>query len=90
VAAVGVNCTAPRFVPELIDEIRRVSDLPIVVYPNSGELYDAAAKRWRGHPDPGDFAAAAAGWVERGAVLVGGCCRTGPEHIRHVRRRLLG
>lgn len=90
VAAVGVNCTPPRFVPELLDEIRRVSDRPIVVYPNSGETYDAAAKRWRGDADPGDFAACAAGWVERGAALVGGCCRTGPEHISRIRRRLLG
>ncbi|HEX9731467.1 MAG TPA: homocysteine S-methyltransferase [Thermoanaerobaculia bacterium] len=90
VAAVGVNCTAPRFVPELLDEIRRVSERPIVVYPNSGELWDAAAKRWRGRPDPDDFAAAAAVWVERGAALVGGCCRTGPEHVRRIRRRLLG
>ncbi|MEE2046418.1 homocysteine S-methyltransferase family protein, partial [Nocardiopsis tropica] len=25
---------------------------------------------------------------EAGAVLVGGCCRTGPEHVRSVRARL--
>lgn len=90
VVAVGVNCTAPRFVAELVDEIRRVTAKPIVVYPNSGELYDVAAKRWLGRPDAGEFAAAAVDWVERGAALVGGCCRTGPEHVRQIRRRLLG
>ncbi len=89
VAAIGVNCTAPRHVGELIGEIRRVSAKPVVVYPNSGEIYDAAAKSWIGDPDPEDFAVAAAGWVERGAAAVGGCCRTGPEHIRRIRRRVL-
>ncbi len=88
--AVGVNCTAPRFVPELVDAIRRATAKPIVVYPNSGELYDVGSKRWLGRPDPGDFADAAMDWVGRGATLVGGCCRTGPEHVRQIRRRLVG
>lgn len=88
IVAVGVNCTAPRFVPSLIEEIRRTSDKPIVVYPNSGEVYDVEARHWIGEPDPGDFAARAVEWVERGASLVGGCCRTGPEHVRQIRRRL--
>lgn len=89
VAAVGVNCTAPRFVPELVERIRGVTDRPIVVYPNSGEHYDVGTRSWLGTPDPEDFATAAAGWVERGAALVGGCCRTGPEHIRRIRERLV-
>lgn len=89
VVALGVNCTAPRFVTELIGEIRRVSAGPIVVYPNSGEIYQAKTQRWIGDPDPEDFAESAAEWVAAGASLVGGCCRTGPEHIRQVRRRIL-
>jgi len=77
VAAVGVNCTAPRFVEGLIGEIRAVSKKPIVVYPNSGERWENG--RWTGAPD--DFAAHAKRWIEAGAQLVGGCCRTGPQHI---------
>jgi homocysteine S-methyltransferase len=30
---------------------------------------------------PAGLAAAAAGWIEQGARLLGGCCGTGPEHI---------
>lgn len=89
VAALGLNCTAPRFVPRLIAEIRRVSDKPVVVYPNSGEIYDGTKKQWIGDPDPEDFAHSAAQWVRQGAALVGGCCRTGPEHIRQIRRRVV-
>ena len=46
IAAFGVNCTSPRFVAELISEIRAETGLPVAVYPNSGEAYDAASKSW--------------------------------------------
>ena len=42
--------TAPRpeHVDELVGRIRAVTSLPIVVYPNSGEGWDAVARRWTG------------------------------------------
>ena len=85
VVAVGVNCTAPRHIPFLIDRLREVTEKPIVVYPNSGEAYHAAAKRWLGETDSTDFGSASRAWVEGGARVIGGCCRTGPDHIRAVR-----
>jgi homocysteine S-methyltransferase len=90
VAAIGVNCTAPRFIPPLLQALRRATTKPLVVYPNSGETYDGARRRWRGRRSPIDFAAAARGWVAAGARLVGGCCRTGPDHIRRLRAALIG
>lgn len=86
VLAVGVNCTPPQFVPELIGRIR--DTLPgkaIVAYPNSGETWDAASGSWRGTVSPLDCAAAAKDWVEAGATIVGGCCRMGPGHISAMR-----
>ncbi len=89
VIAVGANCTAPRFIPSLIREIRRVAaDLPVVVYPNSGETWSAGDRSWRGEADPLDFATAARRWRGMGATLIGGCCRTGPEHITALRAAL--
>lgn len=88
VAAIGVNCTAPRFVPSLIDELRAVTDKPIVAYPNSGESYDAQAKTWSGDRTPGEFRGASREWWRHGARLIGGCCRTGPEHVRAIRAAL--
>jgi len=90
VVAVGVNCTPPRFVPELIAEARRVTGKPIVVYPNSGEPYDPRGKRWLEPPAAVDFGAEARRWHEAGASLIGGCCRTGPGDVRRVRQALLG
>lgn len=53
VLAVGVNCTAPRFVPQLIDHVQKAApSLPVVVYPNSGEVYDAERRGWTGVSDP--------------------------------------
>ncbi len=88
VAAVGVNCTSPVFISSLVENIRDVTDPPIVVYPNSGELWDAASKVWTGPSDPRTFAEAARVWRKAGAQLLGGCCRTRPEDIRRVREML--
>jgi homocysteine S-methyltransferase len=87
--AFGVNCTAPRHVPELVARVRAVlPDTPIVAYPNSGETWDAARRAWSGTREPGDFGAAAVQWHARGARLVGGCCRTRPAHVRAIRAAL--
>jgi homocysteine S-methyltransferase len=83
VLAVGINCTAPQYVPALIRRIRSaLPDMPIVAYPNSGEIYNAEDGTWSGTVTPVDCAAAAASWLEAGAIMVGGCCRMGPEHIK--------
>jgi homocysteine S-methyltransferase len=87
VVAVGVNCTAPRFIPSLIGQ---VPDKPVVVYPNSGETWDAADHRWLGLADPVEYGEAAAEWHALGATYIGGCCRTTPEHIRQIRSHLSG
>jgi homocysteine S-methyltransferase len=86
--AIGINCTAPSYIPSLIAEIRKVSAKPIVVYPNSGEEYDTSSRQWTGVAETGDFAEASAEWLEAGARLIGGCCRTGPDHIRLIRQSL--
>lgn len=92
-AAVGVNCTAPAHVAELVAAARAVTAKPIVVYPNSGEGWDAAARRWTGGdaaPEgAGDFASGAALWRSAGAAIVGGCCRVGPREIAAIRRALV-
>jgi homocysteine S-methyltransferase len=85
--ALGVNCTAPQHVAGLVAKIRRtLSEVPIVAYANSGESFDATDKSWSGASDADAFAAHAQGWIEQGATLIGGCCRTGPQHIRAIRR----
>ncbi len=82
--AIGVNCTAPRFVDALLAELGEASAVPIVAYPNSGEDYDATRGTWSGENEVGAYGELAARWSRAGARLLGGCCRTGPAHIRAI------
>ena len=84
VVAVGVNCTGPEHVPELVERIAAVTALPVVVYPNSGEAWDAAGRTWTGVTGVDVDGDAARAWVARGARLVGGCCRVTPRQIASI------
>lgn len=80
--AVGINCTAPRFLPSLLAQAAPVTDLPLVVYPNGGDRWDAMARHWIADDAAGVFdASSVASWSNLGAVWVGGCCGTGPADI---------
>ena len=84
VVAVGVNCLDPADTPALVALASTVSGKPVVVYPNAGERWDAAARRWTG--DHAVVAGYVDGWLDAGARLVGGCCRVGPDEITAVAR----
>ena len=88
VVAVGVNCCDPVDVAPAIAVAREVTGKPVIVYPNSGEGWDAAGRGWTGRSR---FSAAdAARWVSLGAAGVGGCCRVGPAEIAAVARAVRG
>jgi homocysteine S-methyltransferase len=82
VAAIGVNCTAPTFIPALIRAAHGATSKPILVYPNSGEIYDAATYSWHGETSCDAFGEQSRQWYAAGARVIGGCCRTTPAHIR--------
>lgn len=81
VVAVGVNCVPPTAIGPAV-RAAAATDLPVVAYPNSGEAWDAARRRWTGPPSIA--APDVAGWVREGARLVGGCCRVGPELVAGI------
>jgi len=83
--AIGVNCTAPKHISGLIKLIKQYSGIKrIVVYPNSGEAFNANSKTWLGIVDPKQFISMAKEWITLGADIIGGCCRIGPDHIRSL------
>jgi homocysteine S-methyltransferase len=91
VTAVGVNCTDPRFVAEILRRMASATDRPLLAYPNSGESYDAATKTWGAAAGSREGAAKTrladhvAEWVEAGVRIIGGCCRTTPSDIKSIR-----
>ena len=84
VIAVGVNCTAPEHVVSLIRAARSSTTTPVIVYPNSGETYDGAARRWTRPVSCAPYADMAREWQQAGAMAIGGCCRTTPADIASI------
>lgn len=83
IVALGVNCCAPADVLPAIAHAAPVGK-PVIVYPNSGERWDALRRKWIG---PSRFGAdLAAQWIAAGARIVGGCCRVGPADIAAIHR----
>ena len=62
----------------------------LLTYPNSGEGFISAQGGWDGAPDmtAEQFGAAAVQWNKAGAAVIGGCCRTTPDHIRSIATNL--
>ena len=86
VFAIGVNCTAPKYITEIIGKLKKYApEKKIIVYPNSGEVYHVKSKSWFGVSDPKGFEKMALEWNEKGADIIGGCCRIGPDHISRIR-----
>jgi homocysteine S-methyltransferase len=79
VVAVGVNCCAPADVLAAIAVAREVTGMPVIVYPNSGEQWDARRRAWTGQSRYS--AGQPQQWIAAGAKLVGGCCRVRPADI---------
>lgn len=88
VTALGVNCTAPQHIDALLDRIRAVTELPLLVYPNSGQVWDAARHAWHGVGAAGFRSDVVRGWTARGASAIGGCCGVGPAAIADIARAL--
>ncbi|MBM9507326.1 homocysteine S-methyltransferase [Actinacidiphila acididurans] len=88
VVAVGVNCCAPADADHAVEVAAATTGKPVVVYPNSGEGWDAAERRWYGGSafDP----ARVGRWRSAGARLIGGCCRVGPDEIARIAAVLAG
>ncbi|WP_438291190.1 homocysteine S-methyltransferase [Streptomyces sp. HUAS TT7] len=88
VIAVGVNCCTPADADRAVPLAASVTGKPVVVYPNSGERWDAERRGWAGGTT---FDAGRVGdWVASGARLVGGCCRVGPAEIARLAARVRG
>jgi homocysteine S-methyltransferase len=83
VVAVGINCVDPALVTSLVRAMAATTDKPIIAYPNSGEVWNAAGRCWEGTATR--FTAHLEEWIGAGARWLGGCCRTTPADIRVVR-----
>ena len=87
VVAIGLNCTPPQYAESLVTIAGKVSNKPILVYPNKGEIWDAHHKCWLPAEKHLDFAQEAIHWKQAGASLIGGCCRSTPLDIWKLKKQ---
>jgi homocysteine S-methyltransferase len=85
--AVGVNCSSPSDASVAV-AYAAASGHPVVIYPNSGEGWDAKNRQWQPADADSPERWPVDRWVADGARLVGGCCRIGPDHIEAIARQL--
>lgn len=81
VVAVGINCSAPDVIAPLLESARPTRVL-LAASPNSGETWNATLRRWEGCAHRGaDFVSLAQRYLDAGARIIGGCCRTRPDDL---------
>ena len=87
IVAMGVNCIPANVASDALVKFKSHTDLPLVCYPNSGGSWNAEDKTWSGGENgPVDLSSSFPDWQTKGARLIGGCCRTGPEYIKLITR----
>lgn len=84
ISAIGVNCTTLENIHDIIRSISQVTNKPVIVYPNNGDIYDPETKTWQKSDDADTFSELVPEWLEDGAQLIGGCCRTTPDDIKTI------
>lgn len=88
VTMIFANCAAPAVITAALTQLRANTDLPIGGYANVGAVDTEVGWTPDGSVRGDDYASEAATWLDLGALVVGGCCGTHPEHTRALRRLL--
>lgn len=85
---VGVNCTSPKYISKLISILKRkLKNKKIIIYPNSGEIYDGKNKNWIGNSNI-TFESYIDEWLNLGVDILGGCCRVGTKEIKKIKDKI--
>jgi methionine synthase I (cobalamin-dependent)/5,10-methylenetetrahydrofolate reductase len=85
---IGVNCTVgPQVMLSWLERVRKLTKLPISVMPNAGKPKNIDGRNiYLTSPEYlGEYAKH---YIQSGANVIGGCCGTGPEHIKRMRNTL--
>ena len=86
--AAGIMHTRVEDTSAALEVLRRHWDGPLLAYAETGRL---VMPEWLLEEviSPPDYAAVVEGWIrDYGVRIVGGCCGTGPEHIRELHAML--
>ena len=82
---VGTNCSVgPAGMLETVERMARVAHVPLSAQPNAGRPREIEGRHIY-LSSPEYVASYARRFIGNGVRLVGGCCGTTPEHVRHIK-----
>ena len=93
-----VNCCAANVATQAVQELVKLTSLPVGAYANSENIrsfnrYEGSTKKAEDMQkeskvilDQEGYGVEAKKWIDLGATIIGGCCRTRPEHIKKLRK----
>jgi homocysteine S-methyltransferase len=85
VDVIGLNCSVgPAAMLETLERMAEVTGARLVAQPNAGRPRDVEGRNIY-LSSPEYLASYARRFIAAGVRIVGGCCGTTPEHIRHIR-----
>lgn len=88
VDALGVNCSlGPKQLKPIVEEICRVSNIPVMVQPNAGLPTLSINNETKYDVTKEEFAETLCSFVDDGVSIIGGCCGTTPEYIKELSER---
>jgi S-methylmethionine-dependent homocysteine/selenocysteine methylase len=85
-AVILMNCVPLLFIDRAFEELRAAHHGPIGLYANVGHADDQVGWTLTDDVRPEAYARQAQRWIEHGAIVVGGCCGTTPDHIAALRK----
>ena len=89
VLAYGFNCINEHLVGGLLENLKLAgATKPLVIYPNTGAVYDAKTQKWSDKPDENELLKYISKWRKLGVKLIGGCCQTTPNFIAALNKSL--
>ncbi|MBI4564893.1 MAG: bifunctional homocysteine S-methyltransferase/methylenetetrahydrofolate reductase [Planctomycetes bacterium] len=86
---IGANCTVPHRTAKVIERLGSLTRARLSAFPNAG-MPEYVDGRYMYLTTPDYLADQARRMALSGANLIGGCCGTGPEHIRAIALKIKG
>ena len=86
ISTIGINCFSPLLVEKGIKKLKENSNKKILIYPNSGEIYNNKDKDWYGEKYFDNSMIKK--WLALSPDIIGGCCRVGFEDIQNMRKEI--
>ena len=86
ITTLGINCFSPLLVEKAIRKLKKYSNKKVLIYPNSGEVYNQEDKFWSGKNEFNDVMIK--NWLSLSPDIIGGCCRVGFDNIKIMRKEI--